>query len=121
MSPVHFADGRKPVSGDGAGHLILKRWSLSCNTETAIAHPAAGPAGNLGQFIGRKGPHSPTVKLAERRECHVIDIKVQPHANRIGGHQIIHLAVLIHRNLRIAGTRRQRPHHHRSTAFLAPD
>ena len=44
------------------------------------------------------------------------DIKVQPHANRIGGHKIIHLARLEHRHLRIAGARRQSAHDHRSAA-----
>ena len=40
-----------------------------------------------------------------RLQNDVVDIQVQPHADGIGGDQIIHIAILIHRHLRIARAR----------------
>ena len=51
----------------------------------------------------------------------MIDIKVKPHADGIGGDQIVDLAILIHFNLRIARARGKRAHHHGCTAFLTAD
>ena len=49
------------------------------------------------------------------------DIKVQPHADGIGGDQIVHVSILIKRHLRVARPGRQRPHHHGAAALLPPD
>ena len=49
----------------------------------------------------------------------MIDIQIQSHANCIGRHQIIHIAILIQLDLCVAGAGRQGPHHHRGTALLA--
>ena len=51
----------------------------------------------------------------------MINIQIQPHADGIGGHQKIDIAVLIQFHLCIAGARGQRPHHHRRAAPLAAD
>ncbi len=49
------------------------------------------------------------------------DIKVQTHADGIGGHQIIHIAILVQIHLRIARAGAKRAHHHRATALGAAD
>ena len=49
-------------------------------------------------------------------EGDVVEIEVEPHANRIGGNDVIDLARLEHRDLCIARPRGQCPHHDRSAA-----
>ena len=51
----------------------------------------------------------------------MVDIEVEAHADGVGGNQIIDVAGLEHRHLRIAGAGRQRAQHHRGAAMLAPD
>ena len=51
----------------------------------------------------------------------MIDIEVKPHADRVGGHQVVDFAGLIQLDLRIARARRQRTEHDRGAAALAAD
>ena len=51
----------------------------------------------------------------------MLDVQVQPHPDGIRCHQKIDIAVLVKFDLRIAGARAKRPHHHRTTALLAAD
>ena len=84
----------------------------------AIALVTTGAASDLRHF--RKG--QPTlalaVKLAQRRKGDMSDVHVEPHANGIGGNEIIDLAGLVHGHLRVAGAWAQRAHHHRSATLL---
>ena len=50
----------------------------------------------------------------------MVQIKVQPHADGIGRHQKIDIAILVELNLRVAGAGAEPPHHHRRAATLAP-
>ena len=50
----------------------------------------------------------------------MIEIEVQPHADRVGGYNVIDLARLEHRDLFVAGLGRERAHHHRRAAAEAP-
>ena len=63
-----------------------------------------------------KPPPAPTVELGEPRERHMGDVHVEPHADRVGRDQIVHLAGLIHRHLGVAGAWGEGPHHHRRPA-----
>ena len=56
-----------------------------------------------------------------RSEGNVIDVKIETHADRVGGDQIIDVTGLEHRNLRITGARAKRSQHHRCPAVLASD
>ena len=51
----------------------------------------------------------------------MIDVEVEPHADRVGGDEIIDVAVLEHRDLRVARARRERAQHHGGAAMLAAD
>ena len=73
------------------------------------------------QFLREERPHAVAVELGEAGEGDVADVEVQPHADRVGGDQIVDVAVLVERHLGVAGAGRQRPHHHRAAALLAPD
>ena len=119
IAPFQLLNRRKPVVLDRLHPVRLKIMRLASHPEGAIFHIAPRPARNLCQLIGHKIAHPATVKFGKPGKSHMRDIKVQPHANRIGGDQIIDLAVLIHLDLRIARARAKRPHHHRSTTLLA--
>src|SRR5690606_11928746 len=54
---------------------------------------AACPSGNLAYFSGVQGAHGAAVELVNRREQNAANRQVQAHANRIGGHQHIGLAL----------------------------
>ena len=49
----------------------------------------------------------------------VPDVEVQPHPDRVGGHEVVDVAVLVHRYLRVAGARRQRAHDDGGAPLLA--
>ena len=50
----------------------------------------------------------------------MIHVEVQAHPDGVGGDKVIHVAVLIHRDLRVPGPGRQRPHDHGHPALLPP-
>ena len=62
-----------------------------------------------------------TVEFTVGGKCDVIDVEIEPHADGVGGDQIIHIARLIERDLRVARARRERAQHHRGAAALAAD
>jgi hypothetical protein len=50
-----------------------------------------------------------SVEFPVRGEGDVIDVEVEPHADRVGRDEIIDIAGLVERDLGIAGPRRERP------------
>ena len=106
---------------DRLDSLIFHRAHLARHPEGAVFLIAPCPSGNLREFLRIKRAHPPAVKLRRGSKGDVLDIEIQPHANRIGRHQIIDIAVLIQGHLRVAGARAQRAHHHRATALGAAD
>ena len=80
-----------------------------------------GASSDLGQFLRVKLAHPVAVEFSSGRKGDVLDVKIEPHANGICGHQIIDIAVLIQSHLRVAGAGRQRPHHNRASALGAPN
>ena len=54
-------------------------------------------------------------------EGDVVDVEVEPHADRVGGDEVIDVAGLEELDLRVAGARRERAEHHRGAAALAAD
>ena len=61
------------------------------------------------------------VELAVGGEGDVIDVEVEPHADRVGGDEVVDVAGLVQRDLRVARARRQRAQHHGRAAALAAD
>ena len=66
-------------------------------------------------------PVLPAVELALAREGNMVDVEVEAHADRVGRDEVVHVAVLVHRHLGVAGARRQRAEHHGGAAALPPD
>ena len=61
------------------------------------------------------------VEFAVGGEGDVIDVEVEAHADGVGRHQEIDVAVLVERDLGVAGARRERAQHHGGAATLAAD
>ena len=75
--------------------------------EGAVLDVAARPPRDLRDLVGPQGTRALAVELPEVRERHVVDVEVQPHADGVGGHQVVHLARLVEADLRVAGARAQ--------------
>ena len=99
----------------------LERRATACGAERPIARRAAGTARDLGQFGRVKLAELISVEFAVGRKRHVIDVEIEAHADRIGRDQIVDVARLIERDLRVAGARRERAEHDRGAAALAAD
>ena len=84
--------------------------------KTAVTLVPASAASDLRHFCNRQPAAARAIKFGEAYKRDMRDIKVQPHADCVSGDEIIHLARLKHRHLRISGTRRQRAHHDRRPA-----
>jgi hypothetical protein len=66
-------------------HQIVLEWrAASGGSERAVAGGPAGAAGDLRQLRGIELAELVAVKLAIRREGNVLDIEVEPHADRVG-------------------------------------
>ena len=82
---------------------------------------AAGPAGDLAHLRSGELAVLITVIFAVAGKGDVMDIEVQPHADGIGRHQMVDVAVLEQFHLCIARARAQRAEHHGRPAALATD
>ncbi len=104
-----------------ADKFRLERRAASRRTKGAVAGGAAGATGDLGEFGRIEAAELIAVIFAVGGEGDVVDVEVQSHSHRVGRHQIIDVAGLEHRHLRVAGARRQRSQHHGRAAMLALD
>ena len=99
----------------------LERRAAARGAERAVAGGAPGAAGDLREFGRIEPAELIAVIFAVGGKGDVIDVEVEPHADRVGRDQVIDVAVLEHRHLRIAGARRQRAQHHGGAAMLPAD
>ena len=89
--------------------------------EGAVAHVAPGPARDLAELGRIELAETEAVELLVGCERDVIDIEVQSHADGVGRDEIIDVTGLVELDLRVAGSRRERPEHHGGAAPLTPD
>ena len=75
-------------------------------TATEAALVPAGTACDLRHFSGGQSPVPDAVELRQAGEGDMGDVEVQPHANGIGGDEIVDLARLIEFHMGIARHRR---------------
>ncbi len=91
---------------------------LAGDAEGAVIHVAAGAAGDLADLRRGQIAMVLAVELADAGEGHMVEIEVEPHADGVGRHQKVHVAVLIELDLGVAGARAERAEHHRGAAAL---
>ena len=60
--------------------------------EGAVAHVAAGAAGDLAEFRRVELAEAEAVEFLVRGEGHVVHVEVEPHADGVGGDQVIDVA-----------------------------
>ena len=80
-----------------------------------------GPAGDLGDLGGGQPPRAAAVELADAGEGDMVEIHIEPHADRVGGDEIVDLAGLKHADLRVARPRAECAEDDRGAAALAAD
>ena len=121
VAPLQHLHGIEGVALQRLRQIVLERRTAAGGAERAVAHRAACTARDLAEFGGVELAKLIAVELAIRRERYVIDIEIEAHADRVGRDQIVDIAGLIERDLRVARARRERAEHDRSAAALAAD
>ena len=106
---------------DALDELVGKRVDLAGDAERAVAQVAARASGNLAKLAGVEIAILIAVEFPVLREGDVVDVEVQPHADRIGGDQVVDVAGLVERDLGISGAWRKGAQHHGCAAALAAD
>ena len=101
--------------------ILVHFRALSGDAEGPVPAIAPGPPGDLADLLRMQPARAPPVELSEAGEGDMVEVHVQPHADRIGGDEKIDLAGLEQLHLGVAGARGQRAHHHRRAAALATD
>ena len=87
--------------------------------EGSVALVASRATGNLRHLGREQAAHAHAVELGQAGEGDVIDVEIKPHADCIGSHDVIDLAVLEERDLLVSRLGAKRAHHHRRTAAEA--
>jgi hypothetical protein len=121
VAPLQDAGGLEMVAFQGLHRLGVEGGAAARGAEGAVAEVPAGPPGDLTELGRKELAEAEAVELAVGREGDVVDVEVEPHADGVGGHEVVHVAVLVHRHLGVAGAGRERPEHHRRPAALAAD
>ncbi|MNL16614.1 hypothetical protein D3C87_1376660 [compost metagenome] len=106
---------------DPLHQLVVERGDLSRHSERAIAKVPSRTTGNLRHFGRIEIAELVSVEFPVLCEGDMVDIEVEAHADRIGGHQIFDITFLIKADLRIAGARAERSKHDGGAAALAAD
>ena len=120
-APLQHPHRLKAVALNGLDERVRERIDTGGEAEGAVAHMAAGAAGDLAQFGGGEGAVLVAVELAVGGESDMIDIEVEAHADGVGGDDEIDIAGLIDFHLLVAGARRERAQNDGRAATLAAD
>src|SRR6266849_3759069 len=121
VAPLQHLYGLETVAFKRMNEFGIERRAAPGGAEAAVAGGTAGTAGDLGKFSRTEAAELIAVELAVRRKCHVADVEIESHADRIGGDEIVDVAGLVEFDLGIAGARRKCTKHNGSAATLPPD
>ncbi|VUD70701.1 hypothetical protein MET9862_01274 [Methylobacterium symbioticum] len=121
IAPLQDAHRVEIVALQALDQLLLEGRAAARGAEGAVRQVAAGPAGDLAHLGRGQLAEARAVVLPVRREGDVIDVEIEPHPDRVGGDEVIHVARLIELDLRVPGAGREGAEHHRRAAALAPD
>ena len=121
VAPVQLADGLEAVGLDRLDGFLVEGADLTRDAEGPVFGVASRPARDLGQFLRVKRAHPAAVEFRGGGKGDVLDVEVEAHADGVGGHQIVHVAVLVERHLRIPRPGAEGTHHHGAAALLAAD
>ena len=119
VTPLQHGERIEPVLLQHGHSVFVERRAASRGPERAIPNVPAGASRDLRHLRGRQATILPAVIFAVAGKGDVINIEIEAHADRIGGHDIVDLAGLVEFDLRIAGARRERAQNHGRAATRA--
>ena len=120
-APLQHLHRLEIMAFDLLDQVLVQRIDLAGDAKSAVTQMPAGAAGDLAEFGRRQIAVLVAVELAVLGEGDMVEIKVEAHADRIGGNEIIDIARLEQCHLGVAGARRQRAQHDGRAALLAAD
>ena len=100
--------------------VALERRHIAGHPERAVIHVAPGAAGDLAKLGRREVAMALPVEFADAGEGDMVEIEIEPHADGVGRHQEVDIAVLVEVDLGVARARAERAQHHGGAAPLAP-
>ena len=121
VAPLQVAQRIEAMVLDRLDDIGIEAADAGRRAERAVVHVASGASGDLRQFAGAQRAGAAAVVFAQGSEPHMVHIHVEAHADRVGRHEVIHLARLEHVDLRVARARAHRSHDDRRAAALSAD
>ena len=119
IAPVQIFDRIELMVDDAVDRFFLKGFAIRRFAERAVIAEAPGAASDLGEFVGAQEAALAAVKLSATGEGNVADIEVEPHADGVGGDDVVDLASLVEIYLGVARARAERTHDDGASAALA--
>ena len=98
--------------------FALELRDLAGYAERAVVHVAAGAAGDLAKLGGGQIAVALAVEFADAGERDMIEVEIETHADGVGGDEEVDIAVLVERDLGVAGARAERAEHDGRAASL---
>ena len=120
VAPGNPGQRLEAVLLDRRDDLRFEQALVGRRAERAVAHVPSGAPGDLADFGRRQAARAAPVEFREAGKGDMVEIHVQPHADRVGRDEVIDLAGLEHPDLRVARPRAERAEHDRGAAALPP-
>ena len=121
VAPLQKLDRLEAVILDRLDQFLLEGRAAARRPEGAVIHVASRATGDLSEFGRGEAPVAPAVEFPVGGEGDVIHVEIEPHADGVGGDDVIDVAGLEQLHLGVAGARAERAEHHGRAAPLALD
>jgi len=121
VAPLQHFQGVEVMTFNLFDQVVVQRIDPPGNAKGAVLGVAPGTSGYLSHFRRCQLPVLIAVIFPVAGKGDVVDVEVEAHADGIGRHQVIDIAVLKQFHLRISGARAERAEDDRRAAALAPD
>src|SRR6478735_10984879 len=118
ITPLQHADLVEGVVLEPLDHVALELRDLTGYAERAIVHVAAGPSGDLAELGRGQVAVVLAVEFTDAGERDMVEVEIETHADRVGGDEEVDIAVLVERDLGVAGARAERAEHDGRAASL---
>ena len=102
VAPLQHLHRIELVRLEALHEVGAERLDIAGHAERAIVHVPAGAASDLAELTRRQATVMMAIELAHRSKSDVVDVEIEPHADRIGGHEIFHITILVERDLGVA-------------------
>ncbi len=117
-APLQHADLIEGVALQPVDQVGVERRDLAGDAESSVVHMPSSAASDLADLRRGEIAVRLAIEFTDAGEGHVVEIEVEPHADGVGRHQEVHVAVLIEFDLRVAGAGAERAEHDCGPAAL---